>query len=262
MENLVPKLFQDEPAYSKRSSFRLKSWTETVLGYLYEASKLARCLLRNRDLMGRDYPLAITINIEVELRPEEIKAIWTKVSRKLGALGLVALWVREPSRSNRCHYHLIVKSDLSVEVVKQIIGEAMPDRSVIPWHIYVDRVRSQYHYARYVGKAKTPGYLAGNMVADKYRCRRLLFRSGLDLRKVGTIGTFWELPKKQIWDDIIQLERRIGEGLNQPGIKELALHVYELLDATVPLSRIERSFGYSAFTPQTREWAASVASVA
>jgi len=229
---------------------------------LYEADKLARCILRNRDLIGRDYPFAVTINFKAQLWPDEIKALWTKVCRKLKSLGLVALWVREPSRSNRCHYHLIVKSDLSKEVVRQIIHEAMPDPSVTPCYVYVAQVRNQYLFVRYLTKAKTAGNSNSKVTADKYRCRRLLFQIGLDLRKVGTIGRFWLKPKKQIWEDIIGQERRIGVGLGQPGIKGLALHVYEFLGRTLSLRRIERSMGYSATEPQIQAWADSVALVA
>lgn len=255
----VPKLYQEEPLHSKMSSFKLKAWTETVVGYQNEADKLSRCILRNRDLMGRDYPWAVSINVEVELWPKDIKAVWTKACRKLKARGVVALWVREPSTSSHCNYHLIVKSEMTEEALEQAIEEAMPDRDVIPWHKQVRRVRSQYHYARYITKAKTRGYLHGREVMDKYRDRRLLFQPGLDLRKVGTIGQFWEKSKKLLWQDIRDHEQRVGEGLEQPKIRLLARHVFDLIDGYYPLQRVERSFGYFATEPDVQEWADRVA---
>jgi len=69
----VPKIYQEQPLVFKKQSFKLKSWTETVTGYLNEADKLSRCILNNHALMERDYPWAVAINVEEKLPPEQIK---------------------------------------------------------------------------------------------------------------------------------------------------------------------------------------------
>lgn len=254
----VPQIYQEEPLYSKKTSFKPKGWTETEVGYLNEADKLSRCLLLNRKYMKQDYTWAVSLNVEAELWPQDIKAIWTKACRKLKARSVTALWVREPSPSNHCNYHLAVKNDISKAELEEAIEEAMPDRTDIPWHKHIRRVQRQYHFARYITKAKTKGIVNGKPVSDKYRAKRLLFQTNLDLKKHGTIGKFWEKPKKQLWQDIRDTEQRITDGLEQPKFRLLARHVYEMIGGYFPLKHVERSIGFHASEPSTQAWAERV----
>jgi len=250
----VERMYQDEPQHFRKQSFKLKSWTETVVGYMNEADKLSRCILRNRQAMKRDYTWAVSINVEVELPAKAVKDIWTKVVRKLNARGVEALWVREPSKSNHVNYHLLVKNEMTKEELERLIEESMPDRVDVPYHKQVKPIDSQFHYARYITKAKTRGIVNGKEVADKYRDKRLLFQPKLALRKYGTIGTFWERSKATLWAEIRAVEKQIGEGLEKPNVRRLARHVYEMLGEAVPIERIERSFGYYSDTPGVQDW--------
>jgi hypothetical protein len=254
-----PKIYQEEPLYARNSAFKLKGWTETELGYMNEADQLARCILLNSKVMGRKYTWAVSINVEAELSPKDIKDTWTKACRVLRAKGVVALWVREPSLKNHCNYHLIVKNEMTRVALEQAVEEAMPDRAVIPWHKHIRPVRSQYHYARYITKAKTGGYINGKEVKDKYRDKRLLFQAKLGLKKYSTIGKFWEKPKKQLWQDIRDHEQQIADGLEQPKIRLLAQHVYEMIGGYYRLDKIERNFGFFANEPDIQAWADRVA---
>ncbi len=249
------QIFQENPLDFKPSRYKLKGWTDTVVGYIHEADQLSRCLWINRRLMKRNYPWAVTINIRKVLSPHDIKEVWKKACRKLREKGIVAFWVREPSRKNHCNYHLIVKSQASQTALENAIDESMPDRATLPYHKQVKPVISQWHWNRYITKAKTIGYIKGKKVRDKYRRKRLMFVPHLGLRKCGTIGDFWEKPKKEIWQDVIDTEKRIAEGLEKPNIRKLVKHVYEWLGGYVPIKRIERSFGYWADSPNIRGWA-------
>lgn len=248
MYNSTPtvKIYQDDPLDWKQSPHKLKSWTETVVGYQNEAQKLSRCILENRKLMGRDYPWDVSINIEVELLPSEIKTLWSKVCRKMRQQGIEALWVREPSKSNHCNYHLIVKNEMPKTKLAAIIETAMPSRDEFPWHKHIDRIRSQFHYPRYITKARTKGVVNGKVVWDKYRDKRLLFKPKLGLQKAGTIGKFWEMPKEAIWQAVKDKEQRIADGLDMPNIRRYAKHVHDLLGGTVPIKKIQRSYGNAA----------------
>lgn len=82
-----------------------------------------------------------------------------------------------------------------------------------------------------------------------------MFVPHLGLRKCGTIGDFWEKPKKEIWQDVIDKEKRIAEGLENPKIRKLVDYVYEWLGQGYPRKRIERSFGYWSDSPAVRDWA-------
>src|SRR5262245_11009164 len=96
-------IYQISPLLSFPGPFKEKGWTNTLDGYLYEANKLARCIIRNRC----HYPWEMSINIEAELTIDEHKKLWAKACRVLKKRGMIALWIREPSATNRIHYHLI-----------------------------------------------------------------------------------------------------------------------------------------------------------
>lgn len=109
--------------------------------------------------------------------------------------------------------------------------------------------------AHYVVKAKVKGRTrSGKLVEDLYGPKRLLFKPNLSIRKVGTIGDFWERSKGKLWQEIRDIEKKIGEGLEKPHVRRLATHVYELLGQTISLNTLERSFGHSADTPPVERW--------
>lgn len=234
--------------------YKLKSWTDTVAGYLNEADKLARCIQRNRRYMTRDYSWAVAINVEKPLSVESVKVLWQRATRKLAAAGIVALWVREPSWKNHVNYHLIVASRQSSEEVSAAIEQAMPSRSAIRWHKQVRPIASQWSYSRYIVKAKMTGALDDAKMEDKFSPKRLLFRPNLSLRKVGTIGKFWRKPKKTLWDEIRATEQRISDGSAKPNVERLVQHVHLMLNEDVSVTRIRRSFFYWADADVTRLW--------
>ena len=49
------KIYQTNPRFRKPSKFQPKGWTDTVEGYINEANRLARCIIRNRTQMDRPY---------------------------------------------------------------------------------------------------------------------------------------------------------------------------------------------------------------
>jgi hypothetical protein len=249
-------LYQTDPPYSKPSMYKPKGWTDTVAGYIREAKKLTSCILRNQRLMEQSYQWHVTINFETEQMPEEIRKNWSKVCNRLKKSGIVALWVREISRSNRVHYHLIISSRISKAALEKAIEEAMPPREIIGWHKRLQRIEEgeTWQLAHYITKAQIAGYVNGRPVDDYYASKRLLFRPKLGLLKTRHIGKFWVKPKGAIWTDIRENEERIAEGLEQPGVRMLVDHVYNLLDRTVPLRRIERAFGYHANSEPVKRW--------
>jgi len=244
--NPVQILYQEDPDYFKKSPHKLKGWTETVIGYCNEAEKLAQLLQRNKVLMKRPYTWAMSINIEAALSPAEITALWKKVCRKLEAKNVVALWVREPSRSNHCNYHLLVKNELSKLELEDAIEEAMPERGDIRWHKQVHPIESQFQYIRYITKAKTKAFVNGKFILDRYADKRLLFHPNLGLHKVGTIGAFWEKERGLMWKDIQAIEKQIGDALANPDLGKLARQLHALVGQDVPLKKIERSLGERA----------------
>ena len=258
MYSSVPddKIFQTKPLRTKSSNFKLKSWTETVHGYLNEAKNLTTCLIRNRELAKAPYTLFLTIYVDAVMQPKAINDWWRKASRNLNRSGVVALWVREPTRTNKVHYHLLLRSIHSKEQLTTIIEECLPSRASGRWHKNIKKVRPRDgRLLRYITKAKTAGKTkSGVYLSDLYHKKRLLFKSGLGIRKVGTIGKFWVKSRKAIWDDVKAREKRIAEGLEQPNVRRLANYAYEFVDGYVPLPQIERNFGYYWDSAGTQNW--------
>lgn len=250
------RIFQQKPLWTQSSTFKLKSWTETVAGYLNEAQKLTTCLIRNRELARNPYTWFLTIYVDVIMQPKAINDWWKKAVRNLKRKGVVAIWIREPTRTNKVHYHLLLRSTHSKDDLEQIIEESLPSRTLGRWHKNLKPVKKRDgRLLRYITKAKTAGKTkSGIYVADLYRRKRLLFKSGLGIRKVGTIGKFWFKSREAIWNDVKAKEKRIAEGLAQENIKRLAQFAYELVDGYVPLQQIERNFGYCWDSPSTQRW--------
>jgi len=209
------------------------------------------------------YTWAVHINLNEEYPPDQISPMWKKVARKLEDRGIVALWVREPNRLNKLHYHIIVKNQISKAELKKAIEETMPSRKVVQWRKRVEDIKKEWRLCHYVVKAKVKGYnKQGVFKTDLYGAKRLLFKPNMPFRKVGTIGDFWERDKSKtkMWDDIKTIAKRIGDGLEKPNVKRLAEYVYDYLNGHVPLKRIERSFGHDADGPAVQDWIRSLLS--
>jgi len=218
-----PVLFQENPIFSKPSIYRAKGWTETVEGYVNEAKQLAVCLLRNRRLMQTSYTWFLTINFECVLPPAEIKRAWTEICRKLRAKGIVALWVREVSRTNRVHHHLLLRTPISRTALERVVAECLPDQEALPTHSKLLVVNDEWRLVHYLAKAKITGYVQGEPVDDYYAEKRLLFKPNLGLKKFGTLGSFWGRPKRELWQEVIEEELRISEALGNPYVSKLVM---------------------------------------
>ena len=90
--------------------------------------------------------------------------------------------------------------------------------------------------------------------SDLYAGKRLLFRKGLGLKKVGHIGDFWEKPKWKLWEEIKEREKRISDGQESPEIKRLIEHVKGFLGPDVSPKTIERNIGLHSQSPGIQQW--------
>jgi len=251
---LHPVLYQENPTFNKPSIYKAKGWTETVEGYLNEAKQLAVCLLRNRHLMRTPYTWFLTINFESVLSPSQIKKTWEEVCRKLRSKRIVALWVREVSRSNKVHYHLLLRNSIHRPALEAIVADCLPDREALPTHTKLQVVNREWRLVHYLPKAKIAGFRHGEPVEDYYADKRLLFLPNLGLKKFGTIGSFWERPKKVLWQKVIEEERRISEAMENSYNQKLVDMLYVWFDGTESRRSIERSIGWHADYEGIRQW--------
>ena len=240
---VMDEIFQRKPIRSKPSTFRVKSWTHSIEAYCLEAGQLMQCILQNRRLMGGPYRWFLTINFEDVMEPALIRSRWKTACDNLRDNGLVAIWVREPSKTNKVHHHLLVKSNMTREELSRIVERSMPSRKTMRWHKMIKPVKNGWRLAFYITKAKLSGVLKGQYMEDYYARKRLLFRSNLGIKKFGTIGGFWEKSKKEIWQEIVADEKRIAEAMEQQDIRRFVKHIHELLGETVSKKEIERSIG-------------------
>lgn len=257
--DLKYKIWQDNPVYRRPSQYKPKGWTDSIEGYIHEARKLTTLILRNRKLAGEPYTWFGTIVVEAVLPPKDVAALWTRAARSMREAGIVALWVREPSKQNKVHYHLLLRSRHTEAKLRDIVKAAMPQKQVgqkrAGWHMNLKPVTDdEWWLAHYITKAKIAGRLNGRPVSDLYAKKRLLFVSGLPFNKVGEIGAFWVKPKTKMWDDVKATEKKIAEGLEMPNVGRLAEYVHEFLGGYVPLEKIRRSFGSQADGVAVNTW--------
>lgn len=247
----IELLFQSDPLYFKPSIYRAKGWTESICGYLAEAKKLTTCLLKN----NQTYKWHLTINMEEVMPAEQAAALWAKVCRNLRRHGLVAIWIREISASNKLHCHLLVINPISEKQLSRIAEVSIPKREQPRWHKRVQAIDDDpWYLLYYVTKAKISCTLNGKLVDDLYRDKRLLFRSGLGLRKYGTIGPFWQPSKKKIWDEVCEENKGIAEGMKQPFMKQLVEAALDLVSPSFTRKQVERRLGFFAHTTAVKNW--------
>jgi hypothetical protein len=244
-------IFQRNPIYDRCSQYPKKGWTETIIGAINEAEREVQLLARNGP-----YTFGVSLNLEAVLTPKEIIAVWNKIQRNLRKQ-IIAEWIREPSRSNHCNYHLLVKSQHEAKELHRIIKESIPDG--ITNHIQERPLATQgdaIRWIRYILKAKVSGYLPnGKFTYDKWGSKRLLFKSGLGLKKLGTIGPFWDKPKCKMKAEF----KAEQEQIEAKGIGPLADHIWDFLGGAVSLQEIRRNLAYSWETEAIKTWAEKIA---
>ena len=224
-------IYQDEPRYfpEKNTYHQPRGWTDSVAGYINEAKREARRLNDNRKLANANYRWLITINVEVEQTPSEIKASWSGATRRLRRSGLVAHWTIEPTLSNKVHYHLLVLGEHTEKELRGMVKKAMVG---IKHHCNVRPIPqddgSQFDFCCYVVKAKRP---RGNC-KDINSKKRLLFTRGLRITKIGKIGDFWTQPKHQIWQAHVAEQDQITKNLENNNLWGLVEHIYDLIGDT------------------------------
>ncbi|MBX9627210.1 MAG: hypothetical protein K2X82_25630 [Gemmataceae bacterium] len=213
---------------------------------MYEADKLSRCVQwARRRYFTSEFTSFGSINFTEDMTAAEMKALWSKVSRYLSNKGVVALYTCEVSRrSNHFNYHMLLRSQTPnlTELLKFATKTAKTNIKVEPYDPGRGRLA-----VRYMTKAKTAKYKNGEIVSrDRWARKRVLLRQELKMRKYGFIGQFWPvgMNKESIWKEIVAHERKISDGLQQPGAEEYAVELHELIGGYYPLNRVRRSVGF------------------
>jgi hypothetical protein len=254
-------LFQKQPEYFTRYRNRQgkpapKGFTESIQSYVKEAGKELTLLLRNRELQEHPYRWAATINLEKALSPKDINTTWARIARKLKRSGVVAYRIAEPSKANKVHFHLLVKSSHTEAELKRIVAAATDG---IDCRTHVSPIEDEFRYVAYILKARIEVVVGGKLVKDYHSPKRLLFQSKTGIRKVGTVGKFWVQPKAKIWESIRQQQQQLGEAVASPEMKCLIQYLYaDFFGKTIPKKQLERQIGLNVEEPAIKEWAAEV----
>jgi hypothetical protein len=251
-------LFQENPALKDKDHLHKPyGFTRSVEAYHNAAAREISLLLANRALLrrqGGDYHWAITINVETDLTPEQIKKSWQLAALRMKRAGVVAYWVREPSRSNRCHYHLVCTSDHTARALKRIVSGAKPRGQT--WHTRIEPIENPFCWVRYILKSKAIGERNGRIVQDLYAEKRLLFRPNLGIDKVGYFGGFWVKPKQGMWKAIASNEKKIADGLKRKGVPKLLGYLLnDFFGGQIPEKELKRLLGTNAGQKWVKEWA-------
>jgi hypothetical protein len=237
------KLFQSTPKLGdpERHGFNWK----TLHGFLTAAKRLVGQLLANERLAGKRYIYDGTINVLADLDVDQIRKVWAKISRKLKAVGMVAIYVREVSRyTNRVGYHLVIREcpqhllDKDAKALKAVV------RSVCAYKLNMqfEPIRSSYSWANYILKAEVKGkdrktppaddtddvdeILArpaqDDTVEDVYAGKRVLFADDVNLSKHGDIGPFWVKKRADLDKEFKSNRKAVKEAMQLPEIEGAA----------------------------------------
>ena len=227
-------IYQLDPPITNGSNYKLKTWTDTSDGYIYEAKNLTYCLLENKKLIGKRYSWFVTINFHHTMTLKKIKAFykenWADNCRKLQKKGLIAFWVIEVSKENKIHFHLIVLSNHTEKELDQIFEDCLPNRKFIGgWHKKIQQIdEDDFWLMHYVSKAKlTITTKKGEIIEDIYKNKRLLFKKRLGIKKHGSIGEFWFKPIKKILKNQRLKETKIAYGKNDIDVMCYRDYIYE-----------------------------------
>ncbi len=196
-------LHQPHPCHGSRKD--QSGWTFSLCSYLKAADELARCLIKNAQ--SKPYTWLATINVHQTLKPDEHKAIWARIIRRLK--GLTAFWTREVSQTERIHYHLIITGNHKEQELRERLGLAVKD---VGASIHVAQVKSVKAWCRYVVKARVAGLNDwGEPSSDKWASKRVLFTRHCGLSKHGCLGHFWATPLAQLKKQVSQEKRAYRE---------------------------------------------------
>lgn len=239
-------MFQLRPKKRLRPLHYTEDGWHTLDGYLYEADKLARCVQwARRRYFTSEFTAFASINFTEDMTAAEMKALWPKVCRYLSNKKVVALYVCEASRrTNHFNFHMLLRSQTPdlMALLKHATKTVKTNIKVEPYNPGEGRST-----VRYMVKAKTAKYKHGEIVSrDRWARKRVLFRQEHRMRKYGFIGQFWPqgMNKDAVWKEIIAHEKKISDGLQQPGAEEYALELHELIGGYFPLNRVRRSVGF------------------
>jgi len=254
-------IFQDEPECftkfrNRKGQPAPNGFTESISSYIKEAGKELTLLIRNRELQKHPYRWEVTINLEKILCPKDVRTAWAKMSRKLNRSGVVAYRIAEPTKSNKVHFHLLVKSNHTDAELKRIVAAATDG---IDCHTHLSLIEDEFRYIAYMLKARIGVVVGGRLIKDYHATKRLLFQSKTGIRKVGTVGKFWVQPKAKIWESIRKKKQQLGEAIAPSEIKGLIQYLYaDFFGKTIPKKDLERQIGLNADEPAIKEWAAKV----
>ena len=253
-----PILFQKKPVFQTNSKFFPKSWTASITSYLYMANKLRSCLWQNLQISTKSYRWFLTVYFWREMTAKEIVDLWAKISRKLNQKGIVAFWIREPTKTNKVHYHLLVVNNISQKDLEKIVEESFPLRSSVGgWHKKIEPITNAWNLLGYLVKAKIPGTVKGKSVIDRYGKKRILFQPNTGIRKHGVIGNFWVLPMEKLWKRIQEKEKKIGNALADPKALKFGTELYRQLLFSLPKmseKRALRTFALTVDHLEPQQW--------
>lgn len=224
----------------------LASGWRTTNGYLREAKQLSYCLRTNARLT-RPYPLEAVVKFAGDMTPDEHNTLWRKYTRNMRAKGITAFWTREPTRSNRIHYHLLIVAPEAAEAAQQALETACPPSHRERVTVHVDAVVHQNSICPYIVKAKVKGIdkTTGRWSNDKWAYKRLLFCEWVKLDKYGSVGPFWSKPKQEIW--AAKVERERGIKLYRSRVWEEARRLHALVGDYIPRHVVERNLAWTAW---------------
>jgi len=236
----LAQLYQPFPKWTRNSAYPLKSFTDTVQGYINEGRKYVRSLIYNQTF--RPVEWYVVISLGQEMTVAEIKTTWSKITRGLRRRGLVAHWIAEPTgTAGKIHYNLLVASLHSLPELRKIVTDSIGD---ILARVSIDPVTKPDMLFHYCYKIPYRG-------KDQWKSKRRLFCPFVH-KKCGTIGDFWH-PETTLWENQCRdFEKLVFKNSNM--VKNAAVLACDLVGGYVPLKQVVRRFAANLSSSGVQSW--------
>lgn len=271
-----PELFQASPIPRLRSCYPDKGYTTSMFGYIRSAKQRVECIEWNNTQTGRRFEWEVTLSLLSPYTPKELRDQINRLTKRLSKEGIDGHWAREVSKeSNLCHYHCLIldKPSMTKERLRKLLARAGNETGFPCRRIYVSKIKNEWEawrVLRYSLKAKVAGRRKdGTRSKDKWAGKRVLFRKGLGLRKVGTFGARfwlkgWKGDPQKSWSEhriarhlLATKKAKIDAALQDPQLARLVMHMHQHL--AVPLDLARWNVGMNPDSPRVREWADTLA---
>jgi len=207
----IHRLYQENPRKTS-SKPHWRNFCHSLESYEKAAGKEYQILQRHFFHTHRYPDFHLIVNFHSPMVIKDFSGIRNMAFGYLAKQSVKAFYVHEPSRESWIHIHALVIFD-NKEYLRDVVKAAFTKAGLVygrDFHVKVLSVSATGADFQYLCS-----YILKFNGGRTYKFHKpLLFLKGLKIRKVGTIGKWFTLSKKVLWDEYIEeIRRKYGNSL-------------------------------------------------